>query len=107
MATRAAREKNSHLNEHHKKILADLMGEEANMHCADCRRKGKRVPPVAVFCHEKCLEKKKETGVCEPFQTRTDPFTVVPFSHLVPLIATCSYVCHNVCAKTKSIELNQ
>jgi len=40
MATRAAREKNSHLNEHHKKILADLMGEEANMHCADCRRKG-------------------------------------------------------------------
>lgn len=60
MATRAAREKNSHLNEHHKKILADLMGEEANMHCADCRRKGKRVPPVAVFCHEKILEKKKE-----------------------------------------------
>ena len=64
MATRAAREKNSHLNEHHKKILADLMGEEANMHCADCRRKGKRVPPVAVFCHEKSLEKKKRELVC-------------------------------------------
>lgn len=40
MSTRSEREKKQSLNDHHKKVLAQLIAKEDNKFCADCLTKG-------------------------------------------------------------------